>query len=99
MAPEHGEGGGAARGGAGKTNRIAVVDRDVAHAFALAGMDRLRQAGKIACYGITAVGRAALKRLLTEERLGREARVGLGEASSAFRRPSRSSTASSPSAW
>ena len=71
----------------GKTNRIAVVDRDVAHAFALQEWIACEKAGKIACYGITAVGRAALKRLLTEERLGREERVGFGEASSAFQAP------------
>ena len=34
------------------------------------------KAGKIACYSITAVGRAALKRLLTEERVGRGAEGG-----------------------
>ena len=60
----------------GKTNRIAVVDRDVAHAFALQEWIACERAGKIACYGITAVGRAALKRLLTEERLGRPPRGG-----------------------
>jgi hypothetical protein len=68
----------------GKTNRIAVVDRDVAHAFALLEWIACERAGKIACYGITAVGRAALKRLLTEERLGREPRDGLAEAPSPF---------------
>ena len=67
----------------GRTNRIAVVDRDVAHAFALQEWIACERAGKIACYGITAVGRAALKRLLTEERLGRSA-AGLAEAPSPF---------------
>ena len=57
----------------GKQNRIAVVDRDVAHAFALQEWIACEKAGKIACYTITAVGRAALKRLLTEERNGRGA--------------------------
>lgn len=52
----------------GRTNRIAVVDREVAHAFALQEWISCDKAGKIACYSITAVGRAALKRLLTEER-------------------------------
>ena len=55
----------------GKQNRIAVVDRDVAHAFALQEWITCSKAGKIACYTISAVGRAALKRLLTEERVGR----------------------------
>ena len=68
----------------GKTNRIAVVDRDVAHAFALQEWIACERAGKIACYGITAVGRAALKRLLTEERTGRGPRGGFAEAPSPF---------------
>ena len=71
----------------GKTNRIAVVDRDIAHAFALQEWIACEKAGKIACYGITAVGRAALKRLLTEERMGREAEGGFAEAPSAFQAP------------
>lgn len=67
----------------GRTNRIAVVDRDVAHAFALQEWIACDRAGKIACYMITAVGRAALKRMLTDERAGRDAR-GLAEAPSPF---------------
>ena len=62
----------------GKQNRIAVVDRDVAHAFALQEWITCSKAGKIACYSISAVGRAALKRLLTEERVGRAPRGGIG---------------------
>ena len=61
----------------GKQNRIAVVDRDVAHAFALQEWIGCEKAGKIACYTITPVGRAALKRLLTEERVGAGRRRGL----------------------
>lgn len=68
----------------GKTNRIAVVDRDIAHAFALQEWIACERSGKIACYGITAVGRAALKRLLTEERLSRGGANGLAEAPSPF---------------
>ena len=79
----------------GRQNRIAVVDRDVAHAFALQEWIACERAGKIACYAITAVGRAALKRLLTEERVGARAE---GRASPRRRRRSRSSTGSSPSA-
>ena len=60
----------------GKQNRIAVVDRDVAHAFALQEWITCSKVGKIACYTISAVGRAALKRLLTEERVGRAPRGG-----------------------
>lgn len=68
----------------GKQNRIAVVDRDVAHAFALQEWISCEKAGKIACYAITAVGRAALKRLLTEERGAREPKAGFAEAQAPF---------------
>src|SRR5690554_6817742 len=69
----------------GRQNRIAVVDRDVAHAFALQEWIACDKVGKIACYQITPVGRAALKRLLTEERASREARAGgSAEAASPF---------------
>ena len=67
----------------GRQNRIAVVDRDVAHAFALQEWIACEKVGKIACYTITPVGRAALKRLLTEER-GRGGRGGFAEAPSPF---------------
>ena len=68
----------------GRQNRIAVVDRDVAHAFALQEWIGCEKAGKIACYTITPVGRAALKRLLTEERNGRAPAEGFAEAPSPF---------------
>jgi hypothetical protein len=69
----------------GRQNRIAVVERDVAHAFALQDWIGCDKPGKIACYTITAVGRAALKRLLTEERQAREAKApGFAEAQSPF---------------
>lgn len=69
----------------GRQNRIAVVDRDIAHAFALQEWISCDRAGKIACYSITPVGRAALKRLLTEERQARDRKPGgFAEAPSAF---------------
>ncbi len=68
----------------GKQNRIAVVDRDVAHAFALQEWITCDKAGKIACYVISAVGRAALKRLLTEERMAREPREGFADGQTPF---------------
>jgi hypothetical protein len=68
----------------GKQNRIAVVERDVAHAFALQEWIACERAGKIAIYTITQVGRAALKRLLTEERLAREPQAGFAEAVTPF---------------
>jgi hypothetical protein len=68
----------------GKQNRIAVVERDVAHAFALQEWIACERAGKIAVYTITQVGRAALKRLLTEERLAREPQAGFAETVTPF---------------
>jgi hypothetical protein len=68
----------------GRQNRIAVVDRDVAHAFALQEWIACDKVGKIACYAITPVGRAALKRLLTEERAERAPKAGFAEAPSPF---------------
>ncbi len=68
----------------GRQNRIAVVDRDVAHAFALQEWIACDKVGKIACYEITAVGRAALKRLLVEERAHRAPASGFAEAQSPF---------------
>jgi hypothetical protein len=68
----------------GRQNRIAVVDRDVAHAFALQEWIACERAGKIACYTITPVGRAALKRLLTDERNDRADREGFAEPASPF---------------
>jgi hypothetical protein len=71
----------------GRTNRIAVVDREVAHAFALQEWIACDKAGKVACYTITTVGRAALKRLLTDERTGPRAAAGaegFAEAQSPF---------------
>ncbi len=52
----------------GSSNRTAVVDRNVAHAFALKEWITCKSTGKVACYGITATGRAALKRILSEDR-------------------------------
>ncbi len=68
----------------GKQNRIAVVDRDVAHAFALQEWIACERAGKIAVYTITPVGRAALKRLLTEERQARTPQGGVAESVTPF---------------
>ncbi len=68
----------------GKQNRIAVVDRDVAHAFALQEWITCDKQGKIACYTISAVGRAALKRLLAEERDTKAAKGGFAEKPATF---------------
>jgi hypothetical protein len=68
----------------GKQNRIAVVERDVAHAFALQEWISCERSGKIAVYGITQIGRSALKRLLTEERMAREPQAGFAETQTPF---------------
>ena len=47
--------------------RIAVLDRGVARAFALKDWIALRRSGRVASYVITQAGRAALKRLLSED--------------------------------
>ncbi|WP_232829325.1 DUF6456 domain-containing protein [Tropicimonas sp. IMCC34043] len=65
----------------GTTTRIAVVDRAVAQAFALKEWIACRTAGRVASYTITATGRSALKRLLSEDR-GTEA--GFAEAAAPF---------------
>ncbi|MEM9269607.1 MAG: DUF6456 domain-containing protein, partial [Pseudomonadota bacterium] len=51
----------------GAPHRIAVVDRDMAHRFALLDWIACQQAGRISKYHITTVGRAALKRFLAQE--------------------------------
>ncbi len=57
----------------GQPHRIAVVDRKVAHKFALLDWISCQNAGKIAKYNITSAGRAALKRLLAEDQAKRSA--------------------------
>jgi hypothetical protein len=74
----------------GRQNRIAVVDRDVAHAFALQEWITCDRSGKIACYSISSVGRATLKRLLAEERQSKAAKSGFAEAQSPFQEQHRS---------
>jgi hypothetical protein len=65
----------------GRTTRTAVVDRTVAHAFALKDWIACWRTGKVTSYRITAAGRAALKRLLAEDQ-GR--RAGFAEAATPF---------------
>ncbi len=66
----------------GRTTRTAVVARAVAQAFALKEwIARKATSGKVATYEITFAGRAALKRLLTDDL---DARGGFAEAPSRF---------------
>lgn len=68
----------------GKRNRIAVVDRDVAQTFALNDWIEGKQRGKVGIYTITHAGRAALKRLLLNERNSKLEDRTYAEQSSAF---------------
>jgi DNA-binding MarR family transcriptional regulator len=66
----------------GRSARTAVVARTVAQAFALKDwIERRGNTGRVATYGLTAAGRAALKRLLAEEAA---LRGGFAEAATPF---------------
>ena len=64
------------------TIRIAVVDRAVAQAFALKDWISVKSSGRVTIYEITSAGRAALKRLLDEDRVPDAA--GFAEARTPF---------------
>jgi len=66
--------------------RIAVLDRSVAHAFALKDWIAVAKPGRVTLYEITGAGRAALKRLLAEDQATRAASLapGMAEAQTAF---------------
>lgn len=69
----------------GQTSRTGVVDRVVAQAFAVKEWIACRKQGRVASYEITAVGRAALKRLIDAADLARQSHVaGLAEAAMPF---------------
>ena len=65
----------------GRTARTAVVERNVAQAFALKDWITCRKSGRIASYELSATGRAALKRMMESEEAGR---VGMAEAAMPF---------------
>jgi len=65
----------------GRTVRTAVLDRAIAEAFVVKDWIALKGQGKVARYGISAVGRTALKRLLSEQDLHKQ---GFAEALSPF---------------
>lgn len=69
----------------GRHARIAVMDRTVAHQFALREWIGCESAGRVARYAITALGRSSLKRLLEEDRARRSDQTGFAEMSSPFR--------------
>ncbi len=68
----------------GRTLRTGVVERVLAQAFALKDWIICRKPGRVASYEITAVGRAALLRMLAEDD-----RSGLAEATTPFADPQR----------
>ena len=66
----------------GKSTRTAVVERAIAHAFALKEWIEARATtGRVATYEITSTGKAALKRLLSQDQSSRE---GFAEAPARF---------------
>ncbi len=65
-------------------SRIAVVAREIAHAFALKDWIEGRRAGSVGKYVITAAGRAALKRILAEDTALKRATAGFAEESRPF---------------
>ncbi|MFQ5622339.1 MAG: DUF6456 domain-containing protein [Paracoccaceae bacterium] len=69
----------------GRPNKIAVLDREFARAFALNEWITGERLGKLGRYTITGVGRAALKRLLAEDTRRRDTATGFAESISPFR--------------
>lgn len=65
----------------GKSLRTAVLERSVAHAFALKDWVTCRKPGRVSTYEITSSGRAALKRMVDEEDRRRQ---GMAEAATPF---------------
>lgn len=65
----------------GRSARTAVVDRPVAQAFALKDWIACKSQGRLALYSITPAGRAALKRMLSDDAAAHQ---GLAEAPAVF---------------
>lgn len=65
----------------GRNMRTGVLDRAVAQAFTLKDWIACRKAGRVSTYEITAIGRAALKRMIDDEDRRRH---GMAEASASF---------------
>ena len=71
-------------GPGGEQTRTAVVDRSIAQAFAVKDWICCLKPGRVARYTITAAGKAALRRLLDEDRRRRQDALGFAEASTPF---------------
>ncbi|RMF33193.1 MAG: helix-turn-helix domain-containing protein [Alphaproteobacteria bacterium] len=68
----------------GRPRQIATVERDIAKEFALRDWIACRRNGKVACYELTAAGRAALERMLEEDLQRRRTGPGFSEARTPF---------------
>lgn len=68
----------------GTQTRTAVLDRKVAHAFALKDWIATARAGRVSVYTITEAGKSALKRLIEEDRKRRRAPMEMAEAATPF---------------
>ncbi len=69
----------------GRSARTGVLERSLAQAFVLKDWISCRKAGRVTCYDITPVGRAALKRMIdAEEQARQDQSRGMAEAASPF---------------
>ena len=68
----------------GSQTRTAVLDRKVAHAFALKDWIATARRGRVSVYTITEAGKSALKRLIEEDRKRRKAPMEMAEAATPF---------------
>ena len=72
------------KGSDGSQTRTAVLDRKVAHAFALKDWIQTAKQGRVSIYTITEAGKSALKRLIEEDRKRRRAPMEMAEAATPF---------------
>lgn len=72
------------KGSDGSQTRTAVLDRKVAHAFALKDWIQTAKQGRVSIYTITEMGKSALKRLIEEDRTRRRAPMEMAEAATPF---------------
>ena len=68
----------------GSQTRTAVLDRNIAHAFALKDWIATARRGRVTTYRITSVGKTALKALIEEDRKRRHSVMEMAEAATPF---------------
>ena len=68
----------------GRRTRTAVMERDVARVFAIRDWIEGEKRGRVAVYQITPAGRAALKRMLAEDKKRKGSKSPFGEQPNAF---------------